>query len=73
MSLLTLKRACASRTSGQWNEDDYDVLADGAVVGCIFNAAASPVATSWRWTHAFGHHEAREAAVAAFAKSWWRE
>jgi hypothetical protein len=35
MPLLILKRACP-RPSGQWNDDDYDVLADGAVVGRIF-------------------------------------
>jgi hypothetical protein len=27
---LLLKRASASRPSGQWSEDDFDVLADGA-------------------------------------------
>src|SRR5215468_2366318 len=26
---LTLKRASASRSSGEWGENDYDVLADG--------------------------------------------
>ena len=30
---LVLKRASASRQSGEWNEDDFDVLADGIVVG----------------------------------------
>jgi hypothetical protein len=31
---LILKRASAKpRPSGEWNDDDYDVLADGAVVG----------------------------------------
>jgi hypothetical protein len=30
---LILKRASASRSSGQWSDDDFDVLADGAVVG----------------------------------------
>jgi len=30
---LVLKRASASRTSGEWNDDDFDVLADGVVVG----------------------------------------
>jgi hypothetical protein len=30
---LVLKRASASRPSGEWNDDDYDVLADGVVVG----------------------------------------
>jgi hypothetical protein len=30
---LILKRASASRSSGEWSDDDYDVLADGIVVG----------------------------------------
>jgi hypothetical protein len=33
MAGLLLKRASASRPSGEWNDDDYDVLADGEVVG----------------------------------------
>jgi hypothetical protein len=59
------------------------VLADGAIVGRIFKANASPLGASWMWTLAFGHHgdrtpthgyaETREAAMAAFAKSWRRE
>jgi hypothetical protein len=49
----------ASRPSGEWNEDDYDVLADGAVVGRLMKAAASPVGLPWMWTLAFGHHEDR--------------
>jgi hypothetical protein len=83
MAGLILKRASASRPSGKWNEDDFDVLADGAVVGRIFNANAAPVGSPWMWTLAFGHHRdrapndgytaTREAAVAAFAKSWRRE
>jgi hypothetical protein len=81
-SSLVLKRASASRPSGQWNEDDYDVLADG-VVGRIFKANAAPVGEPWMWTLAFWHHEdrtptqgyaaTREAAMKAFAKSWRRE
>ena len=80
---LLLKRAATSRPSGQWNDDDYDVLADGEVVGRIFKANASPVGMSWMWTLAFWHYEdrtpthgyvaTREAAMAAFAKSWRRE
>jgi hypothetical protein len=83
MSSLILKRASLSRASGQWKDDDFDALADGVVVGRIFNAAASPVGTPWMWTLAFGYHqdrtpthgycETREAAMAAFAKSWRRE
>jgi hypothetical protein len=44
---LILKRASASRRSGEWNEDGFDVLADGAVVGRIFKANAAPVGTPW--------------------------
>src|SRR2546430_14849931 len=79
----TLKRASASRPSGEWDNDDYDVLADGVVVGRIMETAAAPVGQPWMWTLAFGHHEdrtpthgyaeSREAAMAAFAKSWRRK
>jgi hypothetical protein len=41
MSSLVLKRASASRLSGEWNDDDFDVLADGVVVGRIMKAAAA--------------------------------
>jgi hypothetical protein len=54
-----------------------------ALVDWIMKAAASPVDAPWPWTLAFGHHEdrtpthgyepTREAAMAAFAKSWRRE
>jgi hypothetical protein len=80
---LTLKRASASRPSGEWDDDDYDVLADGIVVGRVMNTFAAPVGQPWLWTLAFGHHEhrtpthgyaaTREAAMEAFAKSWRRE
>ena len=55
---LTLKRASASRPSGEWSEDDYDVLADGTVVGRIMKAAAAPVGTPWMWTLLL-YHEGR--------------
>jgi hypothetical protein len=83
MTTLILKRASASRLPGEWSDDDFDVLADGAVVGRIFHAAASPVGSPWMWTLIFGYHEdrttthgyepTREAAMAAFAKSWRRK
>jgi hypothetical protein len=80
MIQLILKRAPASRSSGEWGENDYDVLADGKVVGRIFKAAASPEGKPWMWTVLLSHHEdrtgyepTREAAMAAFAKSWRRE
>ena len=80
---LILKRASASRPSGEWNGDDYDVLADGVVVGRIFKVHAAPEGSPWMWALALGHHEdrtpthgyaaTREAAMAAFAKSWRQE
>ena len=64
----------------EWNDDDFDVLADGAVVGRIMKVHAAPVGSPWMWTLAFGQHEdrtpthgyaeSREAAMAAFGKSW---
>jgi hypothetical protein len=77
---LILKRASTSRPSGKWSEDDYDVLADGVVVGRVMKATAAPVGSPWFRTLAFGYHRdrtpthgyagTREAAMAAFAKSW---
>ena len=54
-----LKRASASRPSGEWSDDDYDVLREGAVVGRIFKSAAAPVGTPWFWTLAYAHLEDR--------------
>jgi hypothetical protein len=59
MDQLILKRASASRPSGEWGENDYDVLADGKVVGRIVKAAASPAGKPWMWTVFLGHHEDR--------------
>ena len=80
---LVLTRASVSRSSGEWSDDDYDVLAEGIVVGRIMKAIAAPVGSPWFWTLAFGYHcdrrpthgyePTREAAMAAFAKSWRRK
>jgi len=80
---LVLKRASASRPSGEWNDDDCDVLVDGFVVGRIFQPKAAPVGSPWMWRLAFdfrgdrtpthGYDATREAAMAAFAKSWRRQ
>jgi hypothetical protein len=80
---LILKRASLSRSSSPWNEVDYDVLANGEVVGRIFNANAASIGSPWMWTLAFGYHwdrapnhgyaTTREAAMAAFAMSGRRE
>jgi hypothetical protein len=53
--VLTLKRASASRSSSKWNDDDFDGLADGVVVGRIFKANAAPVGMSWMWTMLFDY------------------
>jgi hypothetical protein len=47
------------RSSGTWNDDDFDVLCHGTVVGRIFKANAAPVGSPWMWTLAFRHHEDR--------------
>jgi hypothetical protein len=39
MSALILKRASASRPSGEWRDDDYDVVEDGVIVGRIFKVS----------------------------------
>ena len=80
---LILKRASTSRPSGEWNDDDFDVLADGAVVGRIMKVHAAPEGSPWMWTLAFGQHEdhtpthgyaaTRQAAMAALATSCRRE
>jgi hypothetical protein len=89
MACLDLPISCgaakgaSSRPSGEWDDDDYDMLADGVVVGRIMEAAAAPVGLPWMWTLIFDYHEdrsptygyeaTREAAMAAFARSWRRE
>jgi len=52
---LLLKRAALSRPSGQWSDDDFDVLANGEVVGRIYKANAAPVGSAWMWTLIFEH------------------
>jgi hypothetical protein len=80
---LILKRASVSRPSGQWRDDDYDVLEDGVVVGRIFCLdAVGPQGRPWMWASghsaatvkraAHGYETTREAAMAAFARSWRR-
>jgi hypothetical protein len=77
---LFLKRTATSRTSG---DDDYDVLAEGVIVGRIMRDATAPEAAQWFWSLAYGYHKDRSptygyaatrvAAMADFAKSWRRE
>jgi hypothetical protein len=77
---LILKHASASQPSGQWRDDDYDVLEDGVVVGRISKEQVAPPDRPWMWASghsadsisraAYGYEPTREAAMAAFAKSW---
>jgi hypothetical protein len=76
MGQLVLKRAPIG-----WDQDDYDVVEDGVVVGRIFKAPLAPEDRPWMWTighnrqvrrAAHGYEATREAAMAAFAKSWRR-
>jgi hypothetical protein len=62
---LPLKRASASRPSGEWNDDDYDVLCDGVVVGRIMKVAA--VGTPWLLTLAWPRPARRSHADARLA------
>ncbi len=74
MTPLILKRAPVGD-----NPEDYAVLEDGVVVGRIFLAAVAPAERPWMWASghngdieraAHGYEPTREAAMAAFAKSW---
>jgi hypothetical protein len=77
MTQLILRRAPIG-----WNQDDHDVLEDGVIVGRIFKVPIAPQDRTWMWASghkgqirraAHGYEPTREAAMAAFAKSWRRE
>jgi hypothetical protein len=46
---LILKRASASRPSSQWSDEHYDVLADGKVIGRIYEDASASTLPELRW------------------------
>ena len=48
---LILKRASASRSSGEWGDDDFDVLADGAALGRIEGICSPAVGSPWTWIY----------------------
>jgi hypothetical protein len=70
------------RNSLGQNQDDFDVFEAGIVVGRIFKAPVAPQDRPWMWASghsadsvkraAHGYEPTREAAMAAFAKSWRR-
>jgi hypothetical protein len=62
------------------NQDDFDVLRNGVIVGRIFLVPIAPQDRPWMWasghdirraTH--GYEPTREQAMQAFARSWRRE
>jgi hypothetical protein len=54
MARLILKRAKVSRPSGQWRDNDFDLLEDGVVVGRISLAPAAPQDRQRMWVS--GHN-----------------
>lgn len=72
---LTLKRVPTGA-----NVEDYDVLCGREVIGRIFLSQAAREGKKWMWASndhegrapACGDEPTREAAMAAFAKSWRR-
>jgi hypothetical protein len=79
MDNLLLPRAPEHRPPAE-GADDYDVIStDGMIIGRIFKTATAPAGTPWMWTLSYGderdrtphgYEPTREAAMAAFAKSW---
>jgi hypothetical protein len=65
------------------DEECYDVMSNGQVVGHVRLSDAAPAAASWVWAVAFdrrekrkathGYEATREAAMQAFAKAWQGE
>ena len=83
MTDLLLRRVSESRP-GADGQDDYDVIGtDGTVIVRIFKATRFPNGMPWSWTlastyqpgrtPAHGYEPTREAAMHAFARSWYRE
>jgi hypothetical protein len=66
----------------RWSQDDFDAVENGVVVGRIFLSPGAPQDRLWMWASghngyirhaAHGYEPTREAAMAAFARSWRRE
>jgi hypothetical protein len=77
---LILKRAKFSRPDGQWSDEDYDIIADGKVVGRILQENTSgPPELRWVWSVRVtpatpgvtnGTAATREQAMAKFRWAW---
>jgi hypothetical protein len=79
--LLTLKRASTSRSSGQWQDEDCDVLASARPLGASTRASAStPPDMRWFWSviaivpaipnRTNGHAATLDEAKAKFRAAW---
>lgn len=76
--LLILRPVSGSPPSGDWKNDDVDVLSDDVLVGRIVQPRDAPVGLPWLWTL---HHDdrsptqryeiTRSKAMAALAQCWW--
>ena len=63
--------------------NDYEVIADDWIVGRIVLSDASPAEKPWMWSldhefyqgreRTYGYEATREAAMEAFARSWFRD
>jgi alkylated DNA nucleotide flippase Atl1 len=80
--MLLLNRACKSRPSGEWSDNDYDVFDSNRHIGRIMWTHAASRETPWFWTvtarlpntmHDRGYATTREAAMAEFKVAWERE
>ena len=70
------------RTSGQWKDEDYDVLANGKVVGRIYEDATASTSPELRWfwsvtaivpaipNRTNGHAPTLDEAKAKFRAAW---
>jgi len=84
MSDLVLRRASVSRSPGRWKHEDYDVRANGKIVGRIYEStsASTPPELRWFWSitatvrgpgaEMNGHAPTLELAKAKFRENWRR-
>jgi hypothetical protein len=68
---LVLKRASASRTFGEWRDDDFDVLEGGVIVGRIFMANARRIALGCRQAPTTARYAARRTATNRRARGFY--
>ena len=79
---FVLKRGKLYRSSGQWQDEDYDVRANGKLVGRLIHAknTSGPPELRWTWSitaiaqaipgETNGHASTRAEAMAKFRAAW---